>query len=153
MTDPVPSAVGEIELVDVGDLADLAVGEVMVRSPKVHSADATTVAQVREVLRDDHVHMALLVGSGGRLAGVVVREDLGGVDGCSPASGVAHLDGRVVRADEQVREVLPLLRGSVARRLAVVDDEGRLVGLLCLKRSRRGFCDDAGVAARACERR
>jgi hypothetical protein len=39
------------------------------------------------------------------------------------------------------------------RRRAVVDDEGRLLGLLCLKASGRGFCADADVAARARERR
>jgi hypothetical protein len=46
--------------------------------------------------------------------------------------------------------------GMVARgrrRLAVVDDRGLLVGLLCLKRSGRGFCSAADVAARARDRR
>lgn len=34
------------------------------------------------------------------------------------------------------------------RRLAVIDDDSqRLLGLLCLKRSRTGFCTDEGVAA------
>ncbi len=34
------------------------------------------------------------------------------------------------------------------RRLAVVDDNGLLMGLLCLKRKLTGFCSDADVAAR-----
>jgi hypothetical protein len=37
-------------------------------------------------------------------------------------------------------------------RLAVVDDDGVLTGLLCLKRKLTGFCTDADVAARAAER-
>jgi len=39
------------------------------------------------------------------------------------------------------------------RRLAVVDDGGVLVGLLCLKRTGRGFCSDLDVASRAASRR
>jgi hypothetical protein len=34
------------------------------------------------------------------------------------------------------------------RRLAVVDGQGSLLGLLCLKRHLGGFCSDADVAAR-----
>jgi len=34
------------------------------------------------------------------------------------------------------------------RRLAVVDGEGRLVGLLCLKASGSGFCSNEDVASR-----
>ncbi len=39
-----------------------------------------------------------------------------------------------------------LARGR--RRLAVVDERGALLGLLCLKRRLTGFCSDADVAAR-----
>ncbi|GGF52440.1 hypothetical protein GCM10011519_28000 [Marmoricola endophyticus] len=137
--------------VDLGAYADRTVGQVMVRSPKVLAADAT-VGAAREALRDDHVHLVLLVDPDGRLVGTVVRDDLSGVTDAAPAIGAGTLRGRVVRPTSTVREVLPLLEGAVARRLAVVDGQGVLVGLLCLKRSRRGFCDDAGVAARAAER-
>jgi hypothetical protein len=36
---------------------------------------------------------------------------------------------------------------SGRRRIAVVEPDGTLVGLLCLKQSGSGFCTDAGVAA------
>ena len=36
-----------------------------------------------------------------------------------------------------------------ARRLAVVDSECTLLGLVCMKRSRSAFCFDADVASRA----
>lgn len=35
------------------------------------------------------------------------------------------------------------------RRLAVVDADNRLLGLLCLKRDLSGFCTDSGFNARA----
>jgi hypothetical protein len=35
------------------------------------------------------------------------------------------------------------------RRAAVVSDDGRLLGLLCLKASRAGFCSAQDVRARA----
>ncbi|MGW1564687.1 hypothetical protein ACWCQ1_51030 [Streptomyces sp. NPDC002144] len=38
------------------------------------------------------------------------------------------------------------------RRLAVTDGCGRLLGLLCLKRSGNGYCSDEGIRARADER-
>lgn len=40
-----------------------------------------------------------------------------------------------------------------SRRLAVIDDHGMLLGLLCLKRTGLGFCSDTDVQARADERR
>jgi hypothetical protein len=37
------------------------------------------------------------------------------------------------------------------RRRAVIDADGRLLGLLCLKSRLTGFCSDSDVAARAAE--
>ena len=47
---------------------------------------------------------------------------------------------------EAVQELL-IERGL--RRLAVVDRDGTLLGLMCLKRTRTGFCSDEDVASRA----
>jgi hypothetical protein len=52
-----------------------------------------------------------------------------------------------------VADVHALLVRTGRRRLAVVDEEGRLLGLVCLKRRRTGYCTDAGVAERARSRR
>ena len=124
-------------------------GDVVVRLPKTLPVD-TSVAQVRACFADDHVHLLLLTESG-RLLGTLAREDLAGVaDG--PALVHSRMAGRTIPAElpaEDARQLM-LLRGQ--RRLAVVDDEGVLVGLLCLKRHRSGFCSDADVAARAAER-
>jgi hypothetical protein len=41
-----------------------------------------------------------------------------------------------------------MMRRAGRRRLAVTSEDGRLLGLLCLKASGRGFCSDEDVAAR-----
>ncbi|MGY1746573.1 CBS domain-containing protein [Blastococcus sp. SYSU D00695] len=124
------------------------VGEVMVRMPKVLPATAS-VADVRAVLADDHVVMALLT-DGGRLRGTLLREDLPpDAPPSTPALGLSRLAGRTVSPAEPLAAVHRRLLAEGVRRLAVVDDDGRLLGLVCLKRRRDGFCSDAGIAARA----
>lgn len=127
------------------------VGDVMIRHPKVLAPDAT-VREVRAVLRDDHVHMVLLV-SDGLLHGTLVREDLMAAPGGDRALELSRLVGRTVGPDAPAELVRQRLVGGGLRRLAVVDRQGRLLGLLCLKRRQTGFCGDADVAARAAEHR
>lgn len=93
-----------------------AVGDVVLHRPKTLAAGAS-LADVADVLTDDHVHLVLLT-DGPLLVGTLDRDDL--------ARGL--------------------------RRLAVVDEAGRLEGLLCLKRTATGFCSDRDVASRARER-
>lgn len=124
------------------------VDDAMVRRPKVLPADAT-VAEVADVLADDHVHMVLLV-RGDRLIGTVTRADL--EDAAGPrrqAATIATLDGRTVGPGQCLGRVHDDMISSAQRRLAVVDHDGRLLGLLCLKRTRTGFCTDRDVASRA----
>jgi CBS domain-containing protein len=102
------------------------------RRPKVLPA-AATVGEARTALADDHVH-ALLVVDDGLLLAVVEREDL---------------EGRTVAPDADLSTTWAGMAARGRRRLAVVDERGLLVGLLCLKRSGRGFCSAADVAARA----
>lgn len=93
----------------------------------------------------------LLLTEAGRLLGTVVRDDLPkGADG--PALAHAHLAGRTIPANLAAEDARRLMLGRGQRRLAVVDDDGVLMGLLCLKRRLTGFCSDADVAARAAER-
>jgi len=126
--------------------------DLVVRLPKTLGPDAS-VAEVRAALTDDHVHMVLLT-EDGRLVGTLVRDDLpdrGSVAEDSAALPHAELEGRTVSPRVSAGEAMALLAGG-GRRLAVVDDAGRLLGLLCLKRRRTGFCSDEDVAARARER-
>jgi CBS domain-containing protein len=127
------------------------VGEVLVRQPKTLPVD-TSVSQARACFADDHVHLLLLTESG-RLIGTLVRTDLHDeLDGTDLALPYSRMSGRTVPADMPAEQALELLVTSGQRRRAVVDDNGALLGLLCLKRRLTGFCSDADVAARAAER-
>ena len=120
----------------------------MVTCPVIHGP-STTVGRLREFFTDDHVHIALLV-DGGRLVGTVERPDLElAADDSVPAQTVASLTGRTIQADALAAEALAAMQRTGHRRLAVVAEDAKLLGLLCLKRSGRGFCSDADVANRA----
>lgn len=124
--------------------------DVVVRWPKTMPPDAT-VAQARAALADDHVHM-LLITAEGRLVGTLVRSDLSPeLPDDAPAIDGASLKGRTVGPEVSPDEVLALLVSRGQRRLAVVADDGSLLGLLCLKRTLTGFCSDADVVTRAAD--
>lgn len=127
------------------------VGDAMLRRARIHR-QAATVAEVRALFTDDHVHCALIA-EAGRLIAVVDRGDLGSAAGGAPAAGYGRLDGRVVRAGADLEATRRAMLRQGRRRLAVIDDDGMLLGLLCLKHSSRGFCTDSDVQARAAERR
>ncbi len=125
--------------------------DAMVTTPWTHEVDLT-VAEAHEVFTDSHVHMLLLTHDG-VLRGTLVRDDLAAdADPGRPALELATLVDRTVRAGHALDGVIDLMHRRETRRLAVVDDAGVLVGLLCLKRTLDGFCSDADVRARAVER-
>ena len=124
------------------------VAEFMICRPKVLS-DTATIGDIRDFFLDDHVHAALIVQAVALLS-VVERADL---DSTTPtrimARTVGRLDDRVVAATEPLAVARQRMQLSGRRRLAVVNADGELVGLLCLKRSGLGFCSDDDVQARA----
>jgi CBS domain-containing protein len=125
--------------------------DAMVRAPKVHGP-SLTVGELRAAFADDHVHMLLLVDAG-RLLGTAVRGDVpADASGSEPALAFARTAGRTVAPDEPVAGVREAMLADGARRMAVVDDTGTLLGLLCLKRHLGGFCSDSDVAARVADR-
>lgn len=128
-------------------LTGLTVADVMVNAPTTLRPTAT-VAEARSFFEDDHVHMALIATSG-TLLGTLIRADLTGLgDDTVPALSHSRLAGRTVASTEPAEDVRMRLIHRGLRRLAVVDDNGLLMGLLCLKRKLTGFCSDADVAAR-----
>ena len=131
---------------------DTRAGDVMLRHPKVLDAQ-TTVDEARAALTNDHVHMVLLT-EGSTLVGTLVRTDLpppiqGSGQGSGPALMWSILRNRTVPSTMSAEAVQELLIERGLRRLAVVDRDGTLLGLMCLKRSRTGFCSDEDVASRA----
>lgn len=135
----------------IRDTSGRTVADGMIRAPKVCGPEST-VAQARDILRNDHVH-AVLITEGADLVSVVERPDLDTRPANLPARLTGRLDGRVIGPDADLEAVRRSMRNTGRRRLAVIDEHGRLLGLLCLKRTGRGFCSDTDVRARADERR
>jgi CBS domain-containing protein len=123
--------------------------EVMLTAPVRHPPSAT-VGEVRDFFRDDHVHAALIVSPAGYLEAVVERDDIAGCQALDAAAApLGRLAGRTVPAAASLAEVRPAMTATGRRRIAVTSADGRLLGLLCLKASRAGFCSDQDVRARA----
>ena len=128
------------------------VSDVMLRHPKVLDAQAT-LDEARAALTDDHVQMVLL-SQGSTLVGTLVCADLppliqGSDQGSGPALPWSRLWNRTVPSATSADAARELLIERGLRRLAVVDLDGTLLGLMCFKRSRTGFCSDEDVASRA----
>jgi CBS domain-containing protein len=128
------------------------VREAMISRPKLCSAHVT-VAQVRRLFDDRHVHAALVVDHDGILLTVVERADLlsARLDD-ELAARFGCLDGRTATADLPLARIQISMLAAGRRRLAVVDSTARVLGLLCLKASGAGFCSEQDVHARALER-
>lgn len=135
-----------------GVRSDFAAADVMVRHPRVLPSSAS-IAEVVTSLDSEHVHMVLLT-EGATLVGTLVRADLpadlpAGAYGDRPALALARLESRTVTPDAPAASVQRYLVERGFRRLAVVDADGALLGLMCLKQRQTGFCTDQDVAARA----
>lgn len=125
------------------------VGDAMVTYPKTHGS-GSGLAEIRAFLEDDHVHMALIVAAGGRLVTTIERPDLAATTSISVAAAkLGALIGRTAGPADPLDAATATLLREGRRRLAVVDDFGRLLGLLCLKRDGTGYCSDEGIRGRA----
>lgn len=125
-----------------------AVAELMVTGPKMNSSDAR-IAEIKSLFQDDHVHMALIVSRDGRLLTALERSDLN--DSVAPtafAREFGTLDRRTILPSEDLAVATSKLLPEGRRRLAVVDEDGLLVGLLCLKQDGSGYCSDEGINQR-----
>jgi predicted transcriptional regulator len=126
--------------------------EAALRQPKLCDAGAS-IGEIRRLFRDDHVHMALLV-SGDRLVTTIERDDVDPhIPDNLPARTIGRLQGRTIRPGATLGDALTQMERSRRRRLAIVDERGKFLGLLCLKRSGGSFCSDADVLSRDNERR
>jgi CBS-domain-containing membrane protein len=139
--------VGEDAVGPREDISETPVREVMLRHPKTLSARAS-ILDARAALSSDHVHLVLLT-EGRRLVGTLTRTDLPPPETLGPALAWSTLVGRTVSPDTSTTVVHGLLIKQGIRRVAVVDADGSLLGLMCLKQRRTGFCSEADVAARS----
>lgn len=129
-------------------LKEVLVTDVMLREPKTISSEIS-VSEALSALADEHVHMLLLI-DGAYLVGTLVRADLPLSRSVSDERALryATVQGRVVEAGATAQDVSVRMKVSGLRRLAVTDADGRLLGLVCLKRHGRGFCSCEDVASR-----
>ena len=124
------------------------VADAMVTCPKQHRPDSEA-EEIRALFEDEHVHMALIVAADGRLITTIERSDLAAAASSSASVGeLGTLVGRTVGPLDILDAVTAALLRERRRRLAVVDDSGRLLGLLCLKRDGTGYCSDESVRER-----
>lgn len=125
------------------------VKDAMITCPKTLSEDSS-VEEVRRFFADDHVHLALIVDLNGRLPTTLERSGIPAeTTGTTKASGFGTILGRTVEPQQSLGAATATRQSAGRRRLAVGDDEGKLLGLLCRKRTGLSFCNNARVAARA----
>ena len=125
------------------------VADAMITCQKTHDP-GTGLAEIQGFFEDEHVHMALIVDADGRLVTAIERPDLAAATGTStPVAKLGTLIGRTARPADPLGAVTAALLREGRRRLAVVDDSGRLLGLLCLKKGGSGYCSDEGIRERA----
>ena len=118
-------------------LAPMEIREVMTESVVTAAPDAT-VRHVAELMRERNVGSVVLVDGDGLPIGFITDRDLAvsvvadGHDGDAPAEG--HATTPVVTGSPglDVSEAVELMVGSGVRRLPIVDDDKRLVGVLSL---------------------
>lgn len=126
--------------ISLADAAVRTVGEVMIRRPKTLPATAT-VADARRLFENHGVRTALLV-DGDRYAGELTRDHLTGAADDEPVAARADADATTVAASEAVAAALARMDAAGTDRLAVVDADGTLRGLVCLSRSAGELCTD-----------
>jgi CBS domain-containing protein len=120
------------------DLGDARLAEdLMLRDPKTLPADAT-VAEVRAQLASPKVQMVVLA-DGELFAGALVAlPDTAAAD--ERAIDYAEPNPPTIAPDASATSAFEQTAASPNRRVLVVDEERRLLGLLCLNAARTGFC-------------
>jgi len=124
------------------------VADAMITRPRTLSPGCG-LAAVMSSFAGDHFHMALIVTVGGRLVTTIERADLDPAPSAQVvAEHVGTLAGRTISPADPLGPVTGMLLREGRRRLAVVDESGRLAGLLCLKADGSGYCSDRSAAGR-----
>lgn len=101
----------------------------------------SSVAEVRAwFAASEHRELALLAGDDGTYAGSLLRGDVAGdVDPRQRAADLAR-SAPIVSAETLAPRTKELALLAPARRLPVVDDDGRLIGVVVITPDLQGFC-------------
>jgi CBS domain-containing protein len=126
--------------VTLDEAAVVTVAEVMISKPKTLPVTAT-VADARRMFENPSVRTAL-VAEDGRYTGELTRTDIEGADDAAPIATVARPAAGTVGQTETVAAALERMDAAGTDRLAVVDPDGTLRGLVCLSRSHGHLCTD-----------
>jgi CBS domain-containing protein len=119
------------------------VADVMLRDPKTVPWDAT-VGEVRHILANPSVELLLLAdGSTFRGAIVAIPDD---AEPGSPARDYVEPNVETISPAESAAVAFEVTARNPTRRVVVVDDDGRLLGLVCVDRALTRFC---GIATRS----
>lgn len=114
------------------------VADVMMRTPASCTADTNLAAAV-EILWNRNCGMLPIVDREGKVTGVVTDRDICIALGSRnrPAAEIAVAEVQpenlfACHADDDIHSALAIISGAKVRRLPVVDDQGRLQGILSL---------------------
>ena len=121
------------------------VGDAMLLEPRTTPA-RTPLGAARAMFSNPRVHLLLVVDEDGRFAGTVTRGELPEHDD-GTVGDVAARGAPRIGPEEPIARAVEVLDGTGASRLPVVDDDGRLCGLVCWDRAGARFCVDAGRVA------
>ncbi|HEX6206856.1 MAG TPA: CBS domain-containing protein [Actinomycetota bacterium] len=113
------------------------IADVMTKTPKTLEEDATLVDAAQLMRREDIGDV--LVTRDGRCTGIVTDRDIvvraiakGKLPGETPLSEVASEDVVTLSPSDAVAQAVAEMRDKAIRRLPVVDEEGRPVGIVSI---------------------
>ena len=108
--------------------------DLMTGNPRTVTQDAT-VAEAARIMRDEDTGVVPIV-EGGNLVGVITDRDIAiravaeGKDGDTTVRDVASKDIVTVDPDQDLDEALRLMAQHQVRRIPVVEEDGKLVGIV-----------------------
>jgi CBS domain-containing protein len=121
------------------EAAGLTVAEVTHSRFSALPADAT-VGDVRDWFAESDSRRMALLADDGRYAGSLLRDDLAGEsDPARPAAELAR-EAPTVGPDDPASRGEELALSTDARRVPVVDRDGRLLGIVAITPDLQGFC-------------
>ena len=124
-------------MVCLGKLTTVTAADLMLRNPKTLTVEAS-VGEARELLADPKVQMVLLAdGRAFRGAVTHIPADASPRD---RAVNYVDSDAEVISPRVPEDEAFERAAANPHRRVIVLDEDGNLLGLLCLNQSRTKFC-------------